>query len=114
MIQGKCRSDDYNVEIEFDATAWFEQASEADIIKLAECQWGGDYPADAVSEFFSDQETSRIFDYVSNHPAKLSNNAVGHETYVDSDQAVRWLEENRPEIAKAIEGWNLPPVTTGL
>jgi hypothetical protein len=104
MISATLRSDDGAASITFDATPWFEQASDREIIDLANCGWGGDYAADDVSHFFSGSITAQVFDYLDNHPARETNSAIGHETHVDMDEAVEWIIENRPQVAQALGG----------
>ena len=48
MIRANVHTDDRLYDVNFDATAWFERASDQEIIELAECGWRDDYPADAV------------------------------------------------------------------
>lgn len=63
-IRAECHSDDHNIEISFDAVKWFKKVTDADIISLAQCSWGGDYPADNVAEHFEKSTTKRLFDYL--------------------------------------------------
>ena len=104
MISATLKSDDGFASISFDATPWFEQASDQEIIELAGCGCGGDYPADEVSQFFSGSITAQVFDYLDNHPARETNSAIGHETHVDMDEAVEWIIENRPQVAETLGG----------
>ena len=48
------REKPWDEEVRFygQAAPWFEQAPDEAILDLAKCGWGGDYPADAVAEFF--------------------------------------------------------------
>lgn len=110
MINAVIRSDDGAVSVSFDASAWFEQASDSEIIELARCGWGGDYAADEVSQFFSGTQTGKVFDYLENHPASETNDAIGHETHVDMDEAVEWVIANRPGVASMLGGnWSPRP-----
>ena len=60
MICAECHSDDHNVEVAFDATRWFEQATDKQIAELAAVGWGGEYPADAVAEFMTDKSNELL------------------------------------------------------
>ncbi len=66
MIQARCYSDDRNVDVEFDATLWWAQASEEQKQALRDCGWGGDYPADEVAIFMADHDegVKRMFTYL--------------------------------------------------
>jgi hypothetical protein len=90
------------VEVDFDAVRWFEQASDDEILALAECGWGGDYPADNVASFFEGAhgEITEMFQHIG-HMQK-TRNAVGFECHVDEDEAMAWLDANKPELAATI------------
>lgn len=107
-IKAEVHSDDHNIEVEFDAVPWFQQATDDEILDLAGCGWGGDYPADAVARFFSDsnsvgdalnQDIAGLFDYleiIKNDPFKEDQS--GFECHVDEASAMKWLETNRPAL----------------
>lgn len=105
MIKAECHSDDYVACATFDATPWFEQASDEEIRALAECDWGGDQPADGVAVFIQDKDpkVGRLFDYLSFEP-KMGHEPVGFECHVDVADARRWLDANRPALAAEIFG----------
>ena len=96
-IKAECYSDNRAFEINFDATKWFEQASDSDIVKLASCEWGGDYPADEVAFFMRQHhvDVNFMFNY-------LERDSVGFECNVDESDAMRWLQENRLDLAKRL------------
>lgn len=104
MIHANLRSDDGVASVSFDSTPWFEQASDQEIIDLAACGWGGDYAADEVSQHFSGGVTGQVFDYLDTHPLRETNNAIGHETRVDADEAIEWILANRPAVANSLGG----------
>ena len=103
-VSAKVHSDDYVFDIAFDATPWFEQASDEEILVLAKCDFGGDYPADAVADFFenSNPEVTDMFDYIHAHNKSDVVEHIGFECYVDEDEAMAWLVENKPELAMQI------------
>lgn len=106
MIQAEVHSDDHLYEIVFDAELWFQSAEDSAIEALANCEWGGDYPADAVVEFMSDHNTEiadmfRYLERVHNIPIK---DAPGFECHVRSLHALVWLETNKPELFRKIAG----------
>lgn len=94
MIRAETHTDDRTFEIDFDATPWFEQATPQEIVDLLNCDWGGGYAADAVAEFFNgtNQEITNMFHYI----YSLKGADVGFECHVDEDDAVAWLDQNRP------------------
>lgn len=101
-IAASAHSDDHRVEVDFDAVPWFDQAAEQEILELAQCQWGGDYPADYVAEYIADQnaELRKMFDYIS--IASTSRNPIGFECFVDADGARAWLNQHRPHLVPII------------
>jgi len=95
MINAKCFSDDQRVEVNFDATPWFEQASEDQIKELATCEWGSNYAADDVALFMADinKKIQKMLDYCEHHPDQ-----IGFECHVTSEDAIAWLRTERPLI----------------
>lgn len=96
MIKAEAHSDDRRIEIDFDATAWFQQATDAQIIALADAGWGGGYEADAVAERFEQGATKALFDYT-------AVSGEGFECHVDEDEALAWLQAVRPSLLAALE-----------
>src|SRR5947207_601044 len=100
MIQATVHTDDHAREVEFDAAPWFEQATDDDIRALADCAWGGDYPADAVAQFFEgkDEDIGDLFAYLGHaneaRTAMLADR-IGFECHVDQDEALAWLKGRR-------------------
>lgn len=94
MIRAEAHSDDHRIEVEFDATLWFEQADIQEILDLAKCEWGGHYAADQVALELADghRELTRLFDYLN------IVNDVGFEVHVDEDNARAWLLINHPGL----------------
>ena len=107
MIKAKAWSDDHNIEVEFDATAWFEGASNKEILDLAACDWRGDYPADEVAMFMADQvpalaDLFRYLAIIAKDP--LKKDLGGFECAVDADQAHQWIKKHQSNIlALAVE-----------
>lgn len=101
MIKAECHSDDRVGEVQFDATPWFAQADDGEILKLASCDWGGDYPSDNVAIFMADHapKISALFTYLD---ARNKISACGFECHVDPDSAMEWISENRPHLREAI------------
>lgn len=99
MIKAECHTDDRNIEINFDATPWFEQATEEAILELARCGWRGDYPSDAVAEFMEDRNADVAFMFKYLHTInddRCKKDLGGFECSVNSADAHAWLHQNRP------------------
>jgi hypothetical protein len=99
QITAECHSDDFAVECQFNATRFFEKVKGHDIIALAECGWGGDYPADEVAMYAAgyDKQVSDMFKYIEIRN-KNSKEKIGFECHVDENPAMTWLKNNRPRI----------------
>ncbi len=105
VIRAEAHSDDHNVEVEFNAVRWFKQASDEDILELAESGWGGDYPADAVARFFDGKKngTGRLFRYLEDIAEDWSKKDLrGFECNVSEADAIKWLRKNRPAVLRRI------------
>lgn len=104
MIKAECHSDDRNIEVIFDATVWFDQAKDEAISALANCGWGGDYPADAVAQYMADyiDKIDFMFKYletIRNDPTK--KNCRGYECHIlDEKAALQWILDNRPHLLR--------------
>lgn len=99
LIRAEVFSDDRIYEIKFDAAKWFEQADPSALRDLASCEWGGDYPADNVAEFFINDKNSNVadlFDYL--HRLHAHGKIMGFECYVNEVDALAWLQTHRPEV----------------
>jgi len=73
------------------------QATDEEIIELAKCEWGGDYPADDVARFCDEQPgVSKVFEWA-------EDSEIGFECHVDKAAAMKWLRENKPALAAKIE-----------
>lgn len=94
MIQAEVHSDDHVYGVDFNATPWFDQASDEEIESLLNCDFGGDYPADEVARHFDgqNQEITILLDYC------RRKDGIGFECHVDVDDVGKWLAENRPNL----------------
>ena len=99
MIQAEVHSDDWAAEAKFDATPYFEQASDEELKELADCDYGGDYAADDVARFFEDTDegVAFVFKYLD------ARGDQGFECHVDVEQAEAWIRANRPDLAKELQ-----------
>lgn len=105
MIRAEVHSDDHVFKADFDATKWFEQASDEEIIALILCGFGGDYPADAVAHFMAehDSNVARVFQYLEFGPKMPDGDTVGFECHVSDSDASMWIQKHKPELASLIE-----------
>jgi hypothetical protein len=92
-ISAKVYSDDQKAEAYFNAALWFDQASDEEIIELAEIGWGGDQAADDVAYFMEDHNESLSVFFEHDKAAQ-----VGFEVKIHEAEAVMWLEEHRPHL----------------
>ncbi len=102
MIKAECHSDDRCVEVNFDATPWFEQATDKQITELANIGWGGDYPADDVADFMekTNSEIQQMKTYIG---LRQRIETIGYECHVSPEEARSWLKANRPVLFAALE-----------
>jgi hypothetical protein len=97
-IVAEAHSDDRVIEVVFDALPWFKKASFKEIQALVDCDFGGDYPADAVAEALVKNHLGlkglfRYLDAVSHTPK-----ATGFEVHINREQAEAWIRANRPKV----------------
>lgn len=98
-VNAEVHSDDHVEQAEFEATQWFALANDDELRALIKCDFRGDYPADAVAEFFrgKDDAVDEVFTYleVSN---KGRRDPLGFECVVDEGEARAWIEKHRPHL----------------
>jgi hypothetical protein len=95
-IPAEVYSDDHVLETSFDAAPWFEQASEAEILQLADDGWGSDYSADAIARWMT-SHNAHVGWFLS---AWMSCSLIiGFECRVDQAAALKWLAAHRPALA---------------
>jgi len=96
MIKAITHSDDHVYDIEFDMIDWLKIASEEAIQDLRQCEYGGDYAADAIALYFEDfnREIKTMMSYV------RSQTQCGFECHViDTEALEEWIDKNRPNIS---------------
>lgn len=92
-VHASTHDDDYKFEIKkFHCTAWFEQASDEEIKALIDCDFGGDYGADAVAEFYDGiiPEITEMFRFKDK----------GFECHVNAEEAWAWIKVHRPHLTE--------------
>lgn len=106
MIHAEVHSDDCVMQVEFDATPWFAQASDEQIRELAKIDWQGDYAADAVAEFFEETnpKIKALMTYLQSIQGLRSHkDCCGFECSVESEDALAWLKERRVALWRELE-----------
>lgn len=106
-VPAECHSDDHVVECPFDAARWLAKAITQKIIDLAQCGWGGDYPADNVAIYMGDKdkEIEFMFKYIE-HYNKAHKEHIGFECHVQEAEAMAWLKKNRPSVFHKVQDDN--------
>lgn len=99
MIRAKCWSDDREYTIDFDATPYFKQAPEDDLVALAKCGWARDYPADKVADFFYDKiRAIREMMQFCTKSRRREGEDIGFECTVHPADARAWLLAHKPGV----------------
>ena len=97
-IEAEVHDDDHRMSVNFDAGAWFSQASDQEIIDLHETEWRGDEAADVVALFFEDKNEEIGALMVFCRSTQGTHHPVGFECSVNEDDAMDWLKHNRPGL----------------
>lgn len=107
MIAATAWSDDHVVEIRFDATKWFENASDLEIVELAREGWANGSTSDYVADFFRYDETKDLFDYLEAKETVRRfdpfGEEVGYGCRVDSSAALDWVTAHRMHLLLRLE-----------
>lgn len=102
-VAATVHSDDKEVDAKFDASPWFEQATEDNILDLARDQYKHEASSDVIAEFMTDRDpkVKDVMNYVAERNVRLrevGDEAEGFGCVVDEDQALEWVEKNRPYL----------------
>lgn len=104
-VGAEVKSDDGTKHVAFDATPWFVQASDDDLLKLAASNWGGDYAADSVAEHLESEagydEVSDALEYC--RKITQAGGTCGFEVHVDAAKAREWVKTYRPDVFAKME-----------
>jgi len=89
-----------NAAVKFDASLWFEKATDTDIVTLADDEWAMSDMADQVAKFCAATEPKlkTLFD-------ELPKDGT-FSCEVDSEQATEWIKKFRPDVYAAVAGAN--------
>lgn len=101
MIRAEVHDDEFRTTARFDATLWFEQASDKDITDLAAIGWRGDKEADAIAEFLEGRGLGEP-DTIEEVFKACSVLDTGFEVSIEPDDAVKWVADNRPQLMETI------------
>lgn len=94
-IYAVCYTDDGERRVKFNAVGWFKKASVVEIVRLMDCGFGGDYPADEVALNSRAKGLTEMFRYV-------EEMKVGFECQVSRNDALAWLRGNREDVLKEL------------
>jgi hypothetical protein len=108
VIRTTCHTvDDALTVVEFDATPWFQGADPASIVHVASRGWSSTWIADALERRPGHERLHQLIDYATNRlGAELLEDPAfaTFECIVNGPEAMAWLDENRPDVAAAIQG----------
>lgn len=104
-INTRAVTDDNVFDVLFEAEPWFIDASDDDIVKLFYDGLSDSYESDEVGRFCCENSKNKylecLFIYLEyiaeykNHPV-----AIGFSIRIDTNDALKWVKENRPGIYK--------------
>lgn len=105
-IKAEAHSDDRVYEVSFEASRWFSEAADHEILVLAENRWGGCPRADGVATYMAKfcPELADMFRYlerIANVPSKKDES--GFECNIDEASAIAWIRAHRPELIPLIQ-----------
>lgn len=116
-ISATISSDDGTyTDVPFDATMWFEIATDGELCQLCRDGWGHEYSSDAIADFMRahDADVEKVMAYVESIqdvPAK--KDVCGFSVKVDKELALTWIGNHRGHLADAIakieSGEETPP-----
>lgn len=102
-ILGRIQADDRGAMARFDATPWFEKATEEQVKQIAHEGWGHGYASDRIAYDLNPMPDAvdKVFFYLeyANKQAgkEWRANPVGYEVEINPESAAWWLARNRPQ-----------------
>lgn len=104
-IGADMHSDDYVAQAkDVDVSAWFEQASDEDILSLATHDFGACDKADEIARFMENRndEIGKVFAYLAFGPKMPNGDAVGFSVSVVLNDVRIWAHTRRPHLVAAL------------
>ena len=97
QVQAYVHANDYFFDASFDATPWFEQASDEEITELANANWTG-IAADKLARFAEGHSglVNVVLDYCRRKDSQ--GQPVGFSVEIHPGMALAWLEQHRPQL----------------
>ena len=99
-IPAEVHTDDHRISVKFDALSYFINANTRALQALVDCEFGGNEAADSVAEWMDDhkhnEKISNLFTYL--HCLRKAGHGIGFEVSIDAEDAIKWLQSNRPEV----------------
>lgn len=105
MIHAACHTADEAMRVEFDATPWFAETDARFIVLLAERDWSAPWIADALEARPGYETLRELVRYARDRLDRESSEDPSWPTFecrVNGNEAIAWLEQNRPDLAAAI------------
>jgi len=86
--------------VEFDATPWFEQASDRGIEWLRDEEYCAGEASDEVAEFCADKDATveKFFEYVRFGQQFSRGSGFGFSCRISVKEAEAWITDNRPSL----------------
>jgi hypothetical protein len=106
VIRVTCHTVDDALTVEFDATPWFQEADPASIMHVAGQGWSSTWIADGLEKRPGYERLHELIDYATNRLGQESLEDPTFTTFectVNGPEAMAWLDENRPDVAAAIQ-----------
>ncbi len=104
-VWAEIHTDDRAFEVKFEATRYFEQASDEALKKLVYEGYGNCDSADLIGEWAADHnlKVAELFDYLGILNRHRATGDVGYEVTVNSQEAREWIKANRPSLRALLE-----------
>ncbi len=102
MIKATLIDDNEIFYIDFNVTAWFEQANDDQIVALAKSGWSCSEEADVVADFFSNQDKEVMEFFTCLGLVNKMSLGCGYHCAISNDDAIKWVTIARSHLVKAI------------
>lgn len=102
VVFAEAHSDDRVVEVNFNATPYFETVDDEKLMALHGCGWSYDYPADDVVHFMA--ELSKDVSEIGTHIERVNDggdrfrDTIGFGCSVNEEEAMTWIRKYRPHL----------------